>query len=99
MNGVDIKIYNESKPYKIYFEREILIDGKLVKKKIPFEEESKGTKKIFMIMIKIMICMSENKIFYCDDMNLFSHPKLCAPIIRQFTDESNNSSQLILNSN
>ena len=45
-----------------------------------------------------MIGMSQNKIFYCNDMNSFLHPKLCAPIIRQFTNESNNSSQLIFNS-
>lgn len=103
LNSVDIKIsniniYKEGKPEKIYFEREIEVAGKVIKKEIPFNEESKGTKKIFNIIIEIMHGMNQNKIFYCDDMNSYLHPKLCASIIRQFTEQKNTFSQLIFNS-
>lgn len=103
LNSVDIKIsninvYNIGKPEKIYFEREIELNGKVIKKEIPLSDESKGTIKIFFIMMEIMKCIKDNKIYCFDDMNAYLHPKLCASIIEQFSNQTNTYAQLIFNS-
>lgn len=103
LNGIDIKIsniniYESGKPEVVYFEREIEIDGKKIIKEISFSNESKGTQKVFNLILQIMLGMKNNSIFICDDMNSYLHPKLCAFVIKQFTSQLNINSQLIFNS-
>lgn len=101
LNNLDIKIsaikFYERRSYPIYFERKICINGKDCIKELPLNAESKGTQKIFNILIRVLEYMDKGAIFYCDDMNAYLHPKLFKTIIELF--HSNKSkSQLIFNS-
>lgn len=98
INISKINIYKTGRPEPLYFEREIEIDGKPVKREISFNEESSGTKRIFQIILNIMNGIKQNKIFLCDDMDAYLHPKLIASIIGQFTSKDNKKSQLLFNS-
>lgn len=98
INISKINIYKTGRPEQLYFEREIEIDGKPVKREISLDEESSGTKKIFQIILSIMNGIKKNKIFLCDDMDAYLHPKLIASIIGQFTSKDNKKSQLLFNS-
>ena len=100
LNDIDIKIKNisihEERYYPIWFVREVTESGKKVLKEIPLIEESAGTKKVFNIFLNIL--SNENKIFYCDDLNAFLHPKMCKVLIEWFNSSFNKGSQLIFNS-
>lgn len=98
INISKINIYKTGRPEQLYFEREIEIDGKPVKREISLDEESSGTKKIFQIILSIMNGIKKNMIFLCDDMDAYLHPKLIASIIGQFTSKDNKKSQLLFNS-
>ncbi len=102
LNSVDINISNiaeyDDRPEQFYFVRELLVNGTKIKREIPLREESAGTKKIFYIFLKLINAFANKKIFYCDDMNAFLHPKLYRAIIELFNSEKNKSCQLIFNS-
>lgn len=105
LNDVDIKISDiviktKDKNKTILFERELVIDGKAVKKYLKLSDESFGTQKIFWIFLNILATNSTDKtnIFLADDMNAYLHPKLYRAIIELFNSDSNKNSQLIFNS-
>ena len=103
LNDVDIKIsdivINKDNRYApIRFEREILIDGKKEKRQISFKDESNGTKKIFWMFVNLLNENTNNRIFLCDDMNAYLHPKLFKSIVEIFNSSSNVNKQLIFNS-
>lgn len=102
LNDVDIKIsdiiISEDGPFSIYFERKVIINGKEEKRNIPLVRESSGTKKIFYIFLRLLDGFDKNKIFYCDDMNSYLHPKLFRAIIELFNSDLNLNCQLIFNS-
>ena len=79
---------------KIDFELENF--EKEIEKELPLKSESKGTQKIFWILLRIL-SYGKNRIFYCDDMNAFLHPKLFRAVIKLF-QENNSETQLIFNS-
>lgn len=91
----DIKFY-KNKPNPIYFSRKVTINGKEIEKELPLKSESTGTQKIFWILLRIL-SYGKNRIFYCDDMNAFLHPKLFRAVIKLF-QENNSETQLIFNS-
>lgn len=103
LNDVDIKISDiilskNDKISPIKFERELNINGKLEKKYISLQDESKGTKKIFWMFVNLLNEKAKNHIFFCDDMNAYLHPKLYKTIIELFSSEYNKNNQLIFNS-
>ena len=103
LNDVDIKISDiiiqqEDKMNPIKFERTIMINGKEEKKLLPLAYESKGTKKIFWMLLNLLNEKERSHIYYCDDMNAYLHPKLFKAIIEIFNSEENKMNQLIFNS-
>ena len=99
LNDVDIKI-TDDKFRPIQFERTIKVGDKEEKKYLDLYEESKGTTKIFWILLNVLIITHETKggIFYCDDMNAYLHPKLYSAIVGLFNSSFNIKNQLIFNS-
>ena len=89
-------IYDEKRD-TLYFEREIEVDGKVLKKRIQFSDESQGTKKLFGILLKLIFNINNDCIFVADDFDSKFHPKLSKAIIELF-ENSKSKSQLILNS-
>lgn len=98
LKSVDINISNISMDKRnIYFERKIGLNEDV--KKIPLNQESRGTQKIFEIFIYLVMKDENiNYIYLFDDMNSYLHPKLCRAIYEWFISTDNNNSQLIFNS-
>ena len=92
----DIKVY-EKKPGIIFFERKVIINGKEVEKELPLSSESEGTQKIFWLLVNTLDRLHDGKIFLCDDMNAYLHPKLFKAFVKLF-QENKTKSQLIFNS-
>ncbi len=101
LNELDIKIssihVHDKKPGFIYFERKVKIDGKVIEKELPLSCESEGTQKIFWFLVSTLENMQGGKIFLCDDMNAYLHPKLFKAFVKLFQENKTNS-QLIFNS-
>lgn len=96
INIARIKVY-EGRRNTVMFTRKININGKGIEKDLPLSAESKGTQKIFGILIRIIDNIEKGKIFYCDDMNAYLHPKLFRTIVELFQTNVTGS-QLIFNS-
>lgn len=92
----DIRVY-ENRSSSIYFVRELDIDGQKVEKELSLIMESDGTQKVFYMLLMILRNIKEGKIFCCDDMNAYLHPKMLRVIVQLFQD-NNYHSQLIFNS-
>lgn len=97
--GIEVKSvkYYDKKRYPIYFVREYECNGKKTEKELSFYMESDGTQKIFWMLVSILKNLEEGKIFYCDDMNAYLHPKLFRAIVKTF-QRNGHQSQLIFNS-
>ncbi len=97
--GIEVKSvkYYDKKRYPIYFVREYECNGKKTEKELSFYMESDGTQKIFWMLLSILKNLEEGKIFYCDDMNAYLHPKLFRAIVKTF-QKNGYQSQLIFNS-
>lgn len=61
-------------------------------------EESKGTQKMFWILINVLSSLQKDKIFYSDDMNAYLHPQLFKLIVDLYASNQNKRTQLIFNS-
>ena len=96
INIKGIKVY-EKKLYPIYFVREVISGGKKCEKELPLTMESEGTQKLFWMILSILENIKSGKIFYCNDMNAYLHPKMFRAIIQMFQNDKSNS-QLIFNS-
>ena len=100
LNGVDLKIkkivIREDNYYPIWVVREVKEKEEKVLREIPLKEESAGTIKVFNIFLNLL--SQENKIFYCDDLNAYLHPKMCKMLIEWFNSKFNKGNQLIFNS-
>ena len=101
LNDVDVKILDikldEATENKISFVRNVNIDGKECERELPLSAESTGTQKMFWIFLWLIEAAKTNRIFYCDDMNAYLHPKLIRAIV-EFFQCGNTRSQLIFNS-
>lgn len=101
LNGLDINVkeirYYDKRRYPVYFVREYECNGKKTEKELSFYMESDGTQKIFWMLVSILKNMKEGKIFYCNDMNAYLHPKLFREVVKLFQSNKYNS-QLIFNS-
>lgn len=96
INIKGIKVYpKRMQPF--YFVKEIELNGEIVEKELSLKMESSGTQKVFWILVSLLINLENGKIFYCDDMNAYLHPKMLRAIIGLFQDNNYNS-QLIFNS-
>ncbi len=101
LNNVDIQIegirIDKISETDIFFVRKVNIDGKECERELPLSAESAGTRKMFWIFVWLIEAAKSNKIFYCDDMNAYLHPKLIRAIV-EFFQSGNTRSQLIFNS-
>lgn len=103
LNDVDIKIsdilINKDNRYDPFqFERLLTIDNKEERRVISLSDESRGTKKIFWMFVNLLNEEKNSRIFLCDDMNAYLHPKLSRVIVELFNSPENNDKQLIFNS-
>jgi len=98
INIKDILIKKDNTIDPIYFVREVSVNGQVLKKEISFNLESKGTQKIFILLINILESLNYRTIFLADDLNAYLHPKLYKSIIDLFNSKENLTSQLIFNS-
>lgn len=64
---------------------------------LPLYRESSGTKKIFFLLVDILL-NDRYRIFLADDFDAFLHPKLINAIINLFNSTDNTTRQLIMNS-
>lgn len=100
LNEVDIPICDikvDEDEGNVFFVRKVNIDGKECKRELPLSTESTGTRKMLWIFLWLIEAAKSNKIFYCDDMNAYLHPKLIRAIV-EFFQRGNTRSQLIFNS-
>lgn len=100
LNEVDIPICDikvDEDKGNVFFIRKVNIDGKECKRELPLSTESTGTRKMLWIFLWLIEAAKSNKIFYCDDMNAYLHPKLIRAIV-EFFQSGNTRSQLIFNS-
>lgn len=100
LNEVDIPICDikvDEDEGNVFFVRKVNIDGKECERELPLSAESAGTRKMFWIFVWLIEAAKSNKIFYCDDMNAYLHPKLIRAIV-EFFQSGNTRSQLIFNS-
>lgn len=100
LNEVDIPICDikvDEDEGNVFFVRKVNIDGKERERELPLSAESTGTRKMFWIFVWLIEAAKSNKIFYCDDMNAYLHPKLIRAIV-EFFQSGNTRSQLIFNS-
>ena len=100
LNEVDIPICDikvDEDEGNVFFIRKVNIDGKECERELPLSAESTGTRKMFWIFLWLIEAAKSNKIFYCDDMNAYLHPKLIRAIV-EFFQSGNTRSQLIFNS-
>lgn len=100
LNEVDIPICDikvDEDEGNVFFVRKVNIDGKECERELPLSAESTGTRKMFWIFLWLIEAAKSNKIFYCDDMNAYLHPKLIRAIV-EFFQSGNTRSQLIFNS-
>ncbi len=100
LNEVDIPICDikvDEDEGNVFFVRKVNIDGKECERELPLSAESAGTRKMFWIFLWLIEAAKSNKIFYCDDMNAYLHPKLIRAIV-EFFQSGNTRSQLIFNS-
>lgn len=104
LERVDIKISDiiinfdeNSRDDQFYFVREYRHNNTVSTKKISISNESDGTRKIFYLLINLLIRQNTFKIYFCDDLNAYLHPKMCKAIIEIF-QENNSGMQLIFNS-
>lgn len=100
LNEVDIPICDikvDEDEGDVFFVRKVNIDGKECERELPLSAESTGTRKMFWIFVWLIEAAKSNKIFYCDDMNAYLHPKLIRAIV-EFFQSGNTRSQLIFNS-
>ena len=101
LNKVDINIVNiKVQPDKfdqIVFVRNLSLGDDLITTEISLRDESSGTKKAFFIFLDLLKSFDSKKIFYCNDMNSFLHPKMSRAIIELFNSDVNKNSQLIFN--
>ena len=100
LNEVDIPICDikvDEDEGNVFFVRKVNIDGKECERELPLSAESTGTRKMFWIFLWLIEAAKSNKIFYCDDMNAYLHPKLIRAIV-EFFQRGNTRSQLIFNS-
>lgn len=100
LNEVDIPICDikvDEDEGNVFFVRKVNIDGKECERELPLSAESAGTRKMFWIFVWLIEAAKSNKIFYCDDMNAYLHPKLIRAIV-EFFQRGNTRSQLIFNS-
>ena len=101
LNNIDLKIKDirlyKDRAYPLYFVREVAIDNSICEKEISLYNESSGTRKTFWILMSILENLEKGKIFWCDDMNAYLHPKLFRAIIEIFQNNEYGS-QLIFNS-
>lgn len=81
----------------IYFVRDIEVNGITKECAVPFGIESRGTQKIFKILLYLIGRIQDGYIFVCDDMNAYLHPQLFRAIIEVF-QLNGYGSQLIFNS-
>lgn len=96
INIKDIKVYPEQRD-QVVFVRELLVSDKPITTEISLRQESSGTIKVFFIFVDVLKSIKSNKIFYCNDMNSFLHPKMYRAIIELFNSDLNKNSQLIFN--
>ena len=82
---------------QFYFVREYQHHNSISTKEISISNESDGTRKIFYLLINLLIRQDTFKIYFCDDLNAYLHPKMCKAIIEIF-QENNDGMQLIFNS-
>ena len=94
----DILVEKSGFSTKVYFIRNINVDGEVVEKSIDLNEESMGTQKIFDLMLRFIHYRNRSVIFLGDDINAYLHPKLLEAVIELFNSDANNNSQLIFNS-
>lgn len=100
LNEVDIPICDikvDEDEGNVFFIRKVNIDGKECERELPLSAESAGTRKMFWIFLWLIEAAKSNRIFYCDDMNAYLHPKLIRAIV-EFFQSGNTRSQLIFNS-
>lgn len=100
LNEVDIPICDikvDEDESNVFFIRKVNIDGKECERELPLSAESTGTRKMFWIFLWLIEAAKSNRIFYCDDMNAYLHPKLIRAIV-EFFQSGNTRSQLIFNS-
>lgn len=100
LNEVDIPICDikvDEDEGNVFFIRKVNIDGKECERELPLSTESTGTRKMLWIFLWLIEAAKSNKIFYCDDMNAYLHPKLIRAIV-EFFQSGNTRSQLIFNS-
>lgn len=73
-------------------------DGSICK--IPLEEESSGTRKIFSCLARILSCLADGSLLVADELDAKLHPKLLQYIIELFTNPQSNKkgAQLLLTS-
>lgn len=102
LNSADIKIcdiiVSPDRYNQVLFVRKLLLSDKEITTEISLRAESSGTVKTFFIFVDLLKSISStSRIFYCNDMNAYLHPKLYRAIIELFNSEANKSSQLIFN--
>jgi AAA15 family ATPase/GTPase len=95
----DIVINFDEKTHEdqFYFVREYRHNNSISTKEISISNESDGTRKIFFLLINLLMRQDIFKIYFCDDLNAYLHPKMCKAIIEIF-QENNDGMQLIFNS-
>ncbi len=103
LERADIKIkdiiinFEENTHDQFYFVREYRNNNVISTKEISISNESDGTRKLFYLLINLLMLQNKCKIYFCDDLNAYLHPKMCKAIIEIF-QENNSGMQLIFNS-
>lgn len=60
--------------------------------------ESEGTKKLFSIVLPLIVCLFENKVLIVDELDASLHPIITRALIKQFNNNNTNgTAQLIFN--
>lgn len=97
ISDIIINFDENSRDDQFYFVREYRHNNTFSTKKISISNESDGTRKVFYLLINLLIRQNTFKIYFCDDLNAYLHPKMCKAIIEIF-QENNSGMQLIFNS-
>lgn len=97
ISDIIINFDENSRDDQFYFVREYRHNNTFSTKKISISNESDGTRKIFYLLINLLIRQNTFKIYFCDDLNAYLHPKMCKAIVEIF-QENNSGMQLIFNS-
>ena len=96
INIIDIKVQLD-KLDQLVFVRNLKLGDEIITTEISLRDESSGTRKAFFIFVDLLKSLESKKIFYCNDMNSFLHPKMSRAIIELFNSDVNKNSQLIFN--